>query len=186
MQLRAALSHELCGAARRRRRVAGSRCTAPCRATRSCSRLNELLAQPRALHELPRRSSRRPAGTVSEAEILSWLTLGAAAQVDGRPLLRPVVHGFVRGISGAVVSFPDGDSAPQLWLAAEDESRPVAATAIRPLPRDHLHDLRPALLRRAPEGLRVQRKGARGRRRRRRASFWEPLEETLRRQTRRC
>jgi hypothetical protein len=31
-----------------------------------------------------------------------------------------VVHGFIRGISGAVVSFPEG-SEPRLWLAAEDE-----------------------------------------------------------------
>jgi len=41
--------------------------------------------------------------------------------VDGRPLLRPVVHSFVRGISGAVVSFPEDDDDFRLWLAAEDE-----------------------------------------------------------------
>ena len=43
---------------------------------------------------------------MTEAEILAWLTLGAAARHEGRPLLRPVVHAFVRGISGAVVTFP--------------------------------------------------------------------------------
>jgi len=32
-----------------------------------------------------------------------------------------VVHGFVRGISGAVVSFPVERNVPRLWLAAEDE-----------------------------------------------------------------
>ena len=58
---------------------------------------------------------------VTEAEILAWLTLGAAARQEGRPLLRPVVHGFVRGISGAVVTFPEGEAGPRLWLAAEDE-----------------------------------------------------------------
>ena len=57
---------------------------------------------------------------MNEAEILSWLTLGHGT-VEGRPLLRPVVHGFVRGISGAVVSFPEEESGPKLWLAAEDE-----------------------------------------------------------------
>ncbi len=83
--------------------------------------LTETLAAPRALHELPPELEVRLGRPVSEAEILTWLTLGAAAVADGRPLLRPVVHGFVRGISGAVVSFPEGEAEPRLWLAAEDE-----------------------------------------------------------------
>ena len=58
---------------------------------------------------------------VTEAEILAWLTLGAAARREGRPLLRPVVHGFVRGIGGAVVTFPEDADGARLWLAAEDE-----------------------------------------------------------------
>ena len=83
--------------------------------------INDLLATPRALFELPsvlRKSVGRP---VTEAEILAWLTLGAAARHGSRPLLRPVIHGFVRGISGAVVSYPIGAASPKLWLAAEDE-----------------------------------------------------------------
>ena len=83
--------------------------------------LNDLLARPRPLHELPAELQSTVGRAVSEAEILSWLTLGAAAQTGGRPLLRPVVHAFVRGISGAVVSFPESESGAQLWLAAEDE-----------------------------------------------------------------
>ncbi len=83
--------------------------------------LNEILETPRSLHELPAELEAIVGREVSEAEILAWLTLGAAARVDGRPLLRPVVHGFVRGISGAVVSFPQGETGPKLWLAAEDE-----------------------------------------------------------------
>lgn len=83
--------------------------------------LNELLEKPRVLHELSAELEARVGRTVSEAELLTWLTLGAAAQKDGRPLLRPVVHGFIRGISGAVVSFDDGSIEPRLWLAAEDE-----------------------------------------------------------------
>lgn len=83
--------------------------------------LSETLANPRALNELPRELKEKVGRVVSEAEILSWLTLGAAARLEGRPLLRPVVHGFVRGISGAVVSFPEDDPGPRLWLAAEDE-----------------------------------------------------------------
>ena len=84
--------------------------------------LNEELAEPRALDVLPRLLEKRVGRAVSQAEILSWLALGAAARLDGRPLLRPVVHAFVRGVGGAVVSFPNGTSDPKLWLAAEDEA----------------------------------------------------------------
>ena len=83
--------------------------------------LNEMLESPRSLSELPAELEKTIGRPVSEAEILAWLTLGAAAQKEGRPLLRPVVHGFVRGISGAVVSFPEDSKEPRLWLAAEDE-----------------------------------------------------------------
>ncbi len=83
--------------------------------------LNEELATPRALEELPPALEARVGRPVTEAEILAWLTLGAAARRDGRPLLRPVVHGFVRGIGGAVVSFPAESAGPRLWLAAEDD-----------------------------------------------------------------
>jgi ATP-dependent helicase YprA (DUF1998 family)/SOS-response transcriptional repressor LexA len=83
--------------------------------------LGESLARPRPLHELPPELGKKIGRTVTEAELLAWLTLGAAARLEGRPLVRPVVHGFVRGISGAVVSFPEADQGPRLWLAAEDE-----------------------------------------------------------------
>ena len=84
-------------------------------------RINEALASPRPLDELPLELEEKIGRVVDEAEILCWLTLGAAARVGGRPLLRPVVHGFIRGISGAVVSFPEGETKPRLWFAAEDE-----------------------------------------------------------------
>ena len=84
-------------------------------------RLNEALHRPRPLHELPAEMRQATGREVAEAEILAWLTLAAAARSNGRPLLRPVVHGFVRGIPGAVVSFPDESGEPRLWLAAEDE-----------------------------------------------------------------
>jgi ATP-dependent helicase YprA (DUF1998 family) len=88
-------------------------------------RLSEALARPRSLADLPPELEMQLGRPVSEAEILAWLTLGAAARDDGRPLLRPVVHGFIRGISGAVVSFPEvdgeADAGPRLWLSAEDE-----------------------------------------------------------------
>ena len=83
--------------------------------------LNEELSAPRALDELPEALQRRIGRPITEEEILAWLTLGAAARRDARPLLRPVVHAFVRGIGGAVVSFGDDANAARLWLAAEDE-----------------------------------------------------------------
>lgn len=83
--------------------------------------LTEVLGKPIELLELPEKMEGLVGRPVSEAEILAWLTLGAAARNGNRPLLRPVVHAFVRGISGAVVTFPIGQRAPQLWLAAEDE-----------------------------------------------------------------
>ena len=85
--------------------------------------LAELLATPTALDELPQLLHERLGRQISEAEFLTWLTLGAAARNENRPLLRPVVHAFVRGISGAVVTFPPDDKGPLLWLAAEDEMR---------------------------------------------------------------
>ena len=84
-------------------------------------RLNEVLATPSALFDLPVALEEAVGRPVSEEEILAWLTLGAAARLESRPLLRPVVHVFVRGISGAVVSYPNDSNDPHLWLAAEDE-----------------------------------------------------------------
>lgn len=81
------------------------------------------LVRPRRIDELPDTVAKRVGRPVSEEEVLAWLTLGAAAKKDGRALLRPVVHAFVRGIDGAVVSFPDDADEPQLWLSAEDEVR---------------------------------------------------------------
>ena len=84
-------------------------------------RLSEELGAPRALAELPPALQAHVGRPVTEAEILAWLTLGAAARRHDRPLLRPVVHGFVRGIGGAVATFPEDHDGPVLWLAAEDK-----------------------------------------------------------------
>lgn len=58
---------------------------------------------------------------ISEEELLCYLALGAAATSDGRAVFRPVLHAFVRGIPGAVVTFPTGSDGPKLWLSSEDE-----------------------------------------------------------------
>ena len=84
-------------------------------------RLNEELGAPRGLVDLPPALEGHVGRPVTESEILAWLTLGAAARSHDRPLLRPVVHGFVRGIGGAVATFPDDLDGPKLWLAAADK-----------------------------------------------------------------
>ncbi len=96
-------------------------------------RLNEELTSPKALDGLADALEQDVGRPVTEAEILAWLTLGAAARREGRPLLRPVAHCFVRGIGGAVVSFPEALDGPKLWLAAEDkaELEELPATAAR-------------------------------------------------------
>jgi ribosomal protein L40E len=57
---------------------------------------------------------------VSEEEMLVYLALGAVAVKNNRPLMRPVAHTFIRGISGGVVSFPQGNT-PKVWLTSADE-----------------------------------------------------------------
>lgn len=84
---------------------------------------NELLTTPCALDALAARLTEVVGRPTTEQELLSLLALGAAARREGRPLLRPVVHAFVRGVAGAVVTFPAGTIAPRLWLSAEDAER---------------------------------------------------------------
>lgn len=83
--------------------------------------LAQTLSHPRALGELIADVQAKVGRAVPEEEALAWLALGAASRKGGRPLLRPVVHGFVRGIPGAVVTLPDPAGPPRLWLSAEDE-----------------------------------------------------------------
>ncbi len=86
------------------------------------------LHRPRALRDVIADVGKNIGREITEEEILGWLALGAAARQEERPLLRPVVHGFVRGISGAVVRFPSTQPRPELWLAAEDAAKADAAT----------------------------------------------------------
>lgn len=82
--------------------------------------IRQALNLPVSLVSLTESLSEKIGRTVGEEEIMTYLALGAAAIKDNRPIFRPVVHAFVRGIPGAVVSFPDG-SEPSLWLSSEDE-----------------------------------------------------------------
>lgn len=84
-------------------------------------RLARALEKPRALAELPDLLAQQIGRPVTEAEILAWLALGAACGRGGHdPLLRPVVHTFVRGVGGAVVTFSGDAATARLWLSGED------------------------------------------------------------------
>lgn len=81
----------------------------------------EVLRRPRPVADLLEELFTKLGRAITEEEILIWLALGAAARNGDRPLLRPVVHGFVRGVSGAVVTFEEGQGLKsRLWLSAED------------------------------------------------------------------
>jgi len=82
-----------------------------------------LKARARPMHDLVNAVSAGVGRPVPEEEILCWLLLGAASRRGDRPLLRPIVHAFLRGVAGAVVTFPDASGRSKLWLSAEDEER---------------------------------------------------------------
>ena len=93
----------------------------------------ELLGTPRDLVTLGKELATRVGRPVPEEEILAWLALGAAATKDGRQLVRPVLHGFVRGVEGAVVTFPTGQGGPQLWLSRESAANAPEAKGLTAL-----------------------------------------------------
>ncbi|MEM7313895.1 MAG: DEAD/DEAH box helicase, partial [Planctomycetota bacterium] len=84
------------------------------------ARIRVGLPGPREVYLLLNELSRAVNRDVTEEELLCYLTLGAASLKGGRPLLRPVVHAFVRGISGGVVTFENGQE-PRLWLSSAEE-----------------------------------------------------------------
>ncbi len=88
----------------------------------TCYQLARALEGPMPLDALAGKLGEALGRAVSEEEILVWLTLGAAARREGRPLLRPVVHAFVRGVGGGAVTFPPEDEGPRLSLSGLDDS----------------------------------------------------------------
>src|SRR5260370_231038 len=76
--------------------------------------------KPCSMGDLVEDLAKRLGRAVPEEEVLIWLALGAAAQREGRALLRPVVHAFVRGVAGGVVTFPLRASSARLALSAEE------------------------------------------------------------------
>jgi len=87
-----------------------------------CYQLARELRDPVPLRVLADRVSEGMGRPVSEAETLTWLALGVAARRGDRPLMRSVVHGFVSGVGSAVVSFPEDQDGPRLWLSGREEA----------------------------------------------------------------
>ena len=87
--------------------------------SRTLKTIAEALTTPVELHELSKRVSEKLGLDIREEEILGRLALGVSARKDGRPLVRPVMHVFVKGLGGAVVTFPEASQGPRLFLSAE-------------------------------------------------------------------
>ncbi|MCB2211767.1 DEAD/DEAH box helicase [bacterium] len=83
-------------------------------------RILHYLKNPREFHSVTHQLGGKFERPFTQEELVAYLALGAAATKEGRHVFRPVVHSFVRGIPGAVVSFPDGNE-PELFLSSEDE-----------------------------------------------------------------
>ncbi|MHB9112921.1 MAG: DEAD/DEAH box helicase [Thermoleophilia bacterium] len=68
----------------------------------------------------------------AQAHLLTYLVLGAAAEKDGDPLLRPKVHYFIRGLEGVVATL-DRTGHPKLYFSGHEaqETEPdIGAGAI--------------------------------------------------------
>ncbi|QLH74478.1 MAG: DEAD/DEAH box helicase [Methanomassiliicoccales archaeon] len=70
--------------------------------------LFEIISEPKPIEmvtkELWNRLDRKDPDPNATLEVLTYLALGAAAEKDGVPLLRPQLHYFVRGMTGAVAT----------------------------------------------------------------------------------
>jgi DEAD/DEAH box helicase/Helicase conserved C-terminal domain/Domain of unknown function (DUF1998)/Peptidase S24-like len=84
-------------------------------------RMAEFLEKAKPLDELAAHLTDKLGRGVTPHEVLCWLALGAACGRDEHdPFLRPVVHSFIRGVGGAVVTFSDDLGKARLWLAGGD------------------------------------------------------------------
>lgn len=142
-----------------------------------CFRLAERLARPRPLDGLAAELGDDTGREVTEEEVLLWLALGAAARAGDRPLLRPVVHAFVRGLDRAVVDFPEADAPPRLWLSPEAQAREEGEDGLRHLDVTTCTTCGQHYFVHHVEDLEVGGKGPSGGQLVEDRAFWRPLEE---------
>ncbi|CZR97310.1 putative ATP-dependent helicase Lhr [Clostridioides difficile] len=91
--------------------------------------LVRILSQPESVEETIskiNRSINRDAwniGIEAQIELLCYLALGAFAEKEGNPLLRPKVHYFVKGLEGVVTTFEkheDGKFYPKMYMNMDE------------------------------------------------------------------
>lgn len=87
------------------------------------SLLSSQLAKPKPLFKLCEELKIELKREVTEEEIIAYLAMGAWVKKDGRPLLRPVIHGFIKGLDNVVVTFDGEPTLSQLWLSPADASK---------------------------------------------------------------
>ncbi|TGN11618.1 DEAD/DEAH box helicase [Leptospira bandrabouensis] len=81
----------------------------------------QMLRKPKKLDGLVEELAKIVAREITEDEILIWLALGITAKKSEKPLIRPIVHAFLEGMGGAVVTFHD--KKPKLWMKAEQAEK---------------------------------------------------------------
>jgi len=85
------------------------------------------------------RLGRRPLSDDDEMELLTYLALGAAAEKDSYPLIRPQLHYFIRGLGGAAAILLEGDeqyTPVKMYFSrsvAADKNPSVLPSAIFPM-----------------------------------------------------
>ncbi len=86
--------------------------------------------RPRSMGDLVEDLAQRLGRPVPEEEVLIWLALGAAAQREGRALLRPVVHAFAVRLQAASARSPSNDANSHAHGRWQFTSRAAPAAAL--------------------------------------------------------
>ena len=91
--------------------------------------LVRILSQPESIEEAISKINRSinrdtwDTGVKSQTELLCYLALGAFAEKEGNPLLRPKVHYFVKGLEGVVTVFKkdeEGKFYPKMYMNIDE------------------------------------------------------------------
>lgn len=99
--------------------------------------LVRLLSEPKSVDDVLKKLTIKFGRCTSQIELLSYLALGAFAEKEGNPLLRPKVHYFVKGLEGVVATFnkdEEGKFYPKLNMNMDEamKDNEVQPTACLP------------------------------------------------------
>ncbi|MFC1743114.1 DEAD/DEAH box helicase [Candidatus Riflebacteria bacterium] len=82
--------------------------------------VSQILKSPQPLLSLTGELEKIAGRDISEEELIAWLSLATVARKNEKPLIRPVIHAFLKGVRSAVVQFEEKNREPRLWLSPED------------------------------------------------------------------